>query len=252
MDQKMLYQRQAGDSSLIVPDYESALIGRDKFVIDYISSRFASHNIQANVIELSIGEGRLTQSLLHALAELKLTCVDISRNRIEHVQKTLEANTTENNINVTFVECNFDTEFNLVESSKYEYVVALDIMEHVLDVFNFIENCYRILKPGGLLFIRVPNIAYIKHRVGLLAGKLPVTASWFGPPDSFDAWREQHGWDGGHLHLFTIPTLMQLLNEAGFSVDNCRDPGTSYSFVRNVWPNLLYSNPLIVARKVEK
>ncbi len=249
MDQRSLYQRQAGDPVLITPVYESAFVGRDQFVIDCITGRFDTHNIQNNIVELSIGEGRLTQSLLNALPELELTCVDISRNRIEHVKKMLEANADKN---VNFVECNFDAEFNLIENSKYEYVIALDIMEHVLDVFNFIENCYRILKPGGLLFIRVPNIAYIKHRASLLTGKLPVTASWFGVSGSFDAWREQHGWDGGHLHLFTIPTLVQLITQGGFSIDRCCDPGVRYGFVRSLWPNLLYSNPLIVAHKVKK
>jgi hypothetical protein len=95
----------------------------------------------------------------------------------------------------------------------------------------------------------VPNIAYIKHRIRLLRGMIPVTASWFETPEELTSWREQHGWDGGHLHLFTVPILYNLLESYGFQIEVCRDPGTRFQSLRNMLPTLLYANPLIVAKK---
>ncbi len=132
---------------------------------------------------------------------------------------------------------------------SYDIVIALDIMEHVFDVFNFLENCNRILKNGGRLFIRVPNIAYVRHRMRLLFGALPITSSWFGTPGEVSAWQERYGWDGGHLHLFTIPILYKLLNGHGFLVEQCCDPGTRFSTMRTIWPTMLYANPLFIAKK---
>jgi len=249
MDQKSLYEMQTGSNETIEPDNNTALIGRDQFVIDCITTLAGVERNTFNVAELSIGEGRLTHALLQNFPGMNLNCVDISTNRINYVQSTLKNITHLKTKCVKFTECNFDVDFGLIESDEYNVVIALDIMEHVLDVFGFVENCHRILKSGGQFFLRVPNIAYIKHRVGLFRGKLPVTASWFDTPEELTSWRDQHGWDGGHLHLFTVPILYDLLESYGFQIKECSDPGTRFQKLRNIAPNLLYANPLIVAQK---
>jgi cyclopropane fatty-acyl-phospholipid synthase-like methyltransferase len=186
--------------------------------------------------------------LLNSL-EIELIGVDISPTRIAEVKKNIEDTGLKSQKKVSFYECNFDTQFNVLNSDLFDVVIALDIMEHVFDVFGFVDNCYRILKQEGALIIRVPNVAYIKHRVGLFFGNLPITASWFGNQDDLSGWRDHWGWDGGHLHYFTIPLLYQLLKQSGFQIELCRDPGTKFSTFRNLLPELLYSNPLIIAKK---
>jgi hypothetical protein len=74
----------------------------------------------------------------------------------------------------------------------------------VFDVIGFEQNCHRVLKPSGQLYLRVPNIAYIKHRLDLLHGQLPVTVSLFGLLGDLSAWCNLYGRDCGHLHLVTI------------------------------------------------
>ena len=248
MDQKSLYELQTGGGEMIRSNNEAALISRDRFITEEISSRIDAPR-QMNVAELSIGEGRLTQSLLHSFPNIKLDCIDISTVRIDYVRNMLKSHSYADSSCISFIECNFDTGFGAIKDTSYDFVIALDIMEHVLDVFGFVEHCHRILAKDGLLILRVPNIAYIKHRIRLLFGRLPVTASWFGNPGELTAWQQQYGWDGGHLHLFTVPVLYRLLGSYGFQIETCRDPGTRFEGLRNVLPNLLYSNPLIVARK---
>jgi len=249
MDQKSLYELQTGSGELIQADYNAALIGRDQFITDDISGKINVAQ-RINAAELSIGDGRLTRSLLQCVPNMQLDCIDISPARINYVRRMLERDSNVGQGYVRFTECNFDTQFGVIDSDFYDFVIAMDIMEHVFDVFNFIENCQRILRTGGRLYIRVPNIAYIKHRIRLLLGKLPVTASWFGSPEELTSWRLRHGWDGGHLHLFTIPILYELLETSGLQPEVCRDPGVRFSKFRDMAPNLLYSNPLIVARKI--
>lgn len=43
------------------------------------------------------------------------------------------------------------------EDESAEEIQALDILEHLDEVLPFIDECYRILKSGGLLFIQTPR-----------------------------------------------------------------------------------------------
>jgi 2-polyprenyl-3-methyl-5-hydroxy-6-metoxy-1,4-benzoquinol methylase len=248
MDQVELYEQHATKADDVFPELPRALQLRDVFVIDHIRRmrKKARHTLQ--VTELSIGDGHLSHRLLKS-GDIELLCAEISRRRIERVKRRLSTESHLTREKVVFVECNLDTKFDALLANGSDVVIALDIMEHVLDVFGFVTNLYRILRPDGLLLLRTPNVAFIRHRVGLLFGRLPITASWFGPQGELKAWRENYGWDGGHLHLFTIPILRKLLQEQGFIIEDCRDAGARAEGVRNLWPNLLYANPLFVAKK---
>jgi SAM-dependent methyltransferase len=247
MDQLSFYELQVHPSGVQVKDgYINK--GRDEFVVNYINrSNSFVHEGSLRVAELSIGDGSLSRSILHSNNAIELTCADISPSRIRTAADLLVGSGLIDR--ATFVECNFDTQFDLLPEDSFDVVVALDVMEHVFDVFNFVANCFRILKAGGTLILRVPNIAYIKHRLRLLMGGLPITASWFGRPGVLTEWRTTWGWDGGHLHLFTIPILYRLLYDYNFDVLLCRDPGTRFESFRNLRPNLMYSNPVLVAKK---
>ena len=248
MDQKQLYELQIVGQEKRSNIQKKSINGRDKFIIEYLQNLY-NQKQELKIAELSIGDGSLSVALLDSLNKIQLTGVDISCTRITEVKKIIEDTFIEPQTRVEFYECNFDTQFNILDPNLFDVVIALDIVEHVFDVFGFVDNCYRILKQEGTLLIRVPNVAYIKHRVGLLFGNLPITASWFGDQGNLRVWRDRWGWDGGHLHYFTIPLLYQLLKQSGFQVELCRDPGTQFSSFRDLLPELLYSNPLIIARK---
>ena len=46
--------------------------------------------------------------------------------------------------------------FDDIENSKFEIIVALDVLEHVEDTKLFLENINKVLKDNGLLIISVP------------------------------------------------------------------------------------------------
>jgi predicted SAM-dependent methyltransferase len=129
--------------------------------------------------------------------------------------------------------------------------VAIDVLEHVFDAFGFVRNCRALLKPEGWLFMRVPNLCYIKRRFAVFAGNLPVTSSWFDSPGSYRSWKERHGWDGGHLHFFTIAALRWLLEDEGFQCHAWRDAGARAEAVRNLWPGMFFGNIAVAARKLD-
>lgn len=248
MDQCSLYEAQASSDSIKSAADGCDLKGRNDYIVNYVNkSIFKSRESIGNIAELSIGDGSLTVALLQSNEIINLTCADISPKRISLARSALLPDLSKR---TRFLQCNFDTEFQLLSDNAFDVVIALDIMEHVFDVFNFINHCRRILRQEGTLILRVPNIAYIKHRLSLLAGQLPVTASWFGKKRDLEEWKRKWGWDGGHLHLFTLPMLYKLLDAYNFKVLLCRDPGTKLARIRNIYPSLLYSNPVIFSKKI--
>lgn len=88
---------------------------------------------------------------------------------------------------------------------SFDVITLLDVIEHLHDPRSLLAEARRIMKPGGVFFIKTPNgtYNYLKHVVfhGLL--RRPDY-------DCFDA-RE-------HVAAYTVPTLRRLLEETGWRV----------------------------------
>ncbi len=84
------------------------------------------------------------------------------------------------------------------EDESFDLVVIWHVLEHMSDPFDTIDECRRILKPGGRLIIAVPNFSSAQAR---LSGP-----HWF----HLDLPR--------HLYHFPLEALQRLVEQAGFSV----------------------------------
>lgn len=126
--------------------------------------------------------------------------------------------------------------------ATFDAVTILMVLEHLFDPFAAIEEIARVTKPRGYLVINVPNIAYIKHRVGLLFGQLPVTST-------VNCW-EMREWDGGHIHYFTLERLTWLLQKfGGYKVLQVESSGRLGSLKR-LYPDLLCSDLQMLCQKI--
>ena len=83
-------------------------------------------------------------------------------------------------------------------NSNYDAVMALDVVEHVLDPELMLKNCQAMLKPGGLLLIQTPNTLGLRSRT--------QKARW----DMLDC--------SQHINLFSARGLEGLLEKTGFEV----------------------------------
>lgn len=98
---------------------------------------------------------------------------------------------------------------------QFDVITMWDVLEHVHDPTATLNEISRILKPDGLLLVRVPNLASWDAKL--------FDRHWAG----FDAPR--------HLYVFTPQTVEQLLAQTGFDVLAHSSGSASYmTFVLSV------------------
>ena len=109
-------------------------------------------------------------------------------------------------------------QFSLVDMNErlpypdatFDAVVCIDGIEHIERPFDFIKECRRITRPGGMLIISTPNLTALRSRWRyLLTGfhqgeKSPLDESQYTP---------YH-----HLSLVSFPDLRYRLHANGFRV----------------------------------
>ncbi len=96
------------------------------------------------------------------------------------------------------------------ENNYFDWVHSNHVFEHLADPLAAAKEAQRVLKPGGLVFIEVPNqfdnIQFFRYR---LMGRIPV--------------RERNIRSIHHLFFFSRKTLRLLLEKAGFHDIEIRD-----------------------------
>lgn len=96
------------------------------------------------------------------------------------------------------------------DDASIDVVLAMMVFEHLFDPFHSFSELARVLKPSGVAFVNLPNVASIKCRLDLLRGKLPMTST--------SEWFDLRQWDGGHLHYFTIEEVRRVAALSGLRV----------------------------------
>jgi SAM-dependent methyltransferase len=96
------------------------------------------------------------------------------------------------------------------ESSSFDLVLCLDVLEHLVDPAHCLAEAHRILRDNGILVINVPN-----HFS--LSGRLNIT---FGSGiDSVKFFPQFSDWENPHLRFFRHFSITQLIQESQFKID---------------------------------
>lgn len=85
----------------------------------------------------------------------------------------------------------------------FDVVAAHHVLEHVIDLYLFLERLHAKLAPGGLLFVTLPNEFNPLQRAYLeRTGIADEAAPWIAPPE--------------HLRYFTPQSLEAAMGSRGF------------------------------------
>ena len=91
-----------------------------------------------------------------------------------------------------------------IGAERFDAVIFSDVLEHVYDPRTVLERYLGFVKPGGRVFVSVPNFVVWTNRLKLLLGRV-----------SYD---DTGVMDRTHIRLFSFRTARQLLEAVGLSV----------------------------------
>ncbi len=185
---------------------------RIAFIKNKIEEHFAGADFQfknLKILDIGCGGGLVAEPFARVGA--KVTAIDASEKNIQVAKIHAEKSGLIIDYLCTSAE-------KLAEKpEKFDIVLALEIIEHVADVENFIKSCSNLLQPGGLLFIATINrnlksLALAKIAAEYILRWLPVgTHDWkkFLKPSEVNFYVEKAG--------------LKLLSLAGFSYNILTD-----------------------------
>lgn len=90
----------------------------------------------------------------------------------------------------------------LADIEPVDFVIAADVIEHLVDPWKVLRRLHVLVRPGTMLYVSVPNIQFVKAWGTIVRGDFPAEDGGF--------------WDRTHLHWFTAGSLRRELAVAGW------------------------------------
>lgn len=129
-------------------------------------------------------------------------------------------------------------------SAPYDVLFAAAILEHLKQAETILKDAHKLLKPNATVIVSLPNIAHWGMRLRLLLGQ-------------FD-YQDYGIMDKTHVHLYTLKTGRELLEQNGYVVEQVHIAGSGLQNILSglfgqktplILPNLLAYELIYVARK---
>ena len=108
-----------------------------------IAYKKAAELVKKNILEIGCGEGYGIKELLPKVK--KYICIDKYESNINFKSEKL-----------TFIKSEVPP-LDKIKSDSLDFVVTFQVIEHIEDDKFFVEEIFRVLKPGGKLILTTPN-----------------------------------------------------------------------------------------------
>ena len=127
---------------------------RIKFIKEKLISHFRLNSEDneplrnMSILDVGCGGGLLCEPLKRLGANV--TGIDASKNNIE----IAKIHAKEMGLNINYVNCSPE---NLKFNKKFNVILNMEVIEHVSDVNLFIQNCSKLNKKNGIMFVATIN-----------------------------------------------------------------------------------------------
>ncbi len=98
-----------------------------------------------------------------------------------------------------------------LQTEPFDLVVSTEVIEHLYSPREYARGCFNALKAGGRFICTTPYHGYLKNL------NLSLLRKWDAHANPL--------WNGGHIKLWSRPTLTGLLVETGFKNIQFRGAG---------------------------
>ena len=153
--------------------------------IKFIKNKLISHfNFNPNsqkplkklkILDIGCGGGLLCEPLNKLGATI--TGIDPSKDNIE----VAKIHSKEMNLNINYICCSPE---NLDLKNKFDVILNMEVIEHVSNVDLFVQNCSKIIKKKGIMFVATLNKNLKSYIFGIVGAEyilrwLPIgTHDW--------------------------------------------------------------------------
>lgn len=134
---------------------------RIEYINEQICTHFSTPDISdLNIIDIGCGGGLASEALTELGANL--TSIDADSNAID----VAKSHAKSQGLEINYI-CGDAADIK----DKYDVVMALEIIEHVSDINEFIKICVSLLKPDGLLIMSTINRTPKSYALGIIAAE---------------------------------------------------------------------------------
>lgn len=148
----------------------------------------------ARVLELGAGSGAMSRRL--ADAGFSVSACDL------FAETFIPAG------EIPFHVADLNERFSTALAGDWEAIVALELIEHLENPRNFLRECRRLLRPGGLLVLSTPNLSN------------PASQALFLRDGDFQWYSHKDYLEQGHIMPIAPSVLRRCASEQGFMLLN--------------------------------
>ena len=157
---------------------------------------------RAKLLELGAGGGEVSKLLKNK--GFQVISLDIDQQRFKY-RGEIEFQQADLNQGLPF------------SNDSIDYILMLEVIEHLKNPYFVLKEINRILKKQGLLFLSTPNILNLKSRLRFF---IEGTYDYFREPPLDLAHSYGHGLFDIHLVAYKYPELEYILFDSGFTVED--------------------------------
>ena len=172
------------------------------FVIDYNDDNVWSKTAKqikpgSTVLEFGSATGYFTRHLKEQL-NCKVYIVELDKESFDHAILYAQDGICEDIEEYRWAE--------LFKNMKFDYIIFLDVLEHLLHPENVLKKCDNFLTDDGSIIFSIPNIAHNSVLIDLFNNKFKYT--------------EMGLLDNSHIRFFTYYQIIQTIERAGLYACN--------------------------------
>jgi methionine biosynthesis protein MetW len=103
------------------------------------------------------------------------------------------------------------------DDGSFDVGLMIEVLEHLFAPHEAVAEMHRVLRPGGVLLVTVPNVSYWRRRLDL---------ALFGRWNPFgDDLSVEQPWRDPHVRFFNLSSMERMLRQAGFASVATRGQG---------------------------
>jgi len=122
---------------------------KDKLILHFgLNSNSEKPLKGLKILDIGCGGGLLCEPLTRLGATM--TGIDASNDNIE----VAKLHSKEMSLNIKYIRCSPE---NLNFKNEFDSILNMEVVEHVLNVNLFIQNCSKLIKKNGIMFVATIN-----------------------------------------------------------------------------------------------